>query len=135
MTFVSIFSLLGCFSLSMAGYVLEDDYMSNDFFSMFNFFTVGFSFWIMALLLAHQSQDDDPTHGYVNYVDQETAYNQDLIRDRDGAVYLGVDHNQVAQGRGRNSVRLSSKKAYNYGLIVLDLKHMPGGQCGSWPAL
>lgn len=47
---------------------------------------------------------------------------------------MGVDHSNVASGRGRNSVRVSSKKAYNHGLIILDLYHMPGGQCGTWPA-
>ena len=50
-------------------------------------------------------------------------------------IYIGTDHTDVASGRGRNSVRLSSKKTYTRGLIILDLQHMPGGQCGSWPAL
>jgi hypothetical protein len=45
---------------------------------------------------------------------------------------MGVDHTNVASG-GRQSVRLTSKKAYTHGLIVLDASHMPGG-CGTWPA-
>jgi hypothetical protein len=63
------------------------------------------------------------------------ALDKGLIGQKDGATYIGVDYTNVASGRGRNSVRLSSKKAYTHGLIVLDLQHMPGGQCGAWPAL
>jgi hypothetical protein len=47
---------------------------------------------------------------------------------------MGVDSSNVASGRGRNSVRITSKKSYNEGLIILDLAHMPGGACGEWPA-
>lgn len=47
---------------------------------------------------------------------------------------MGVDSTNVASGRGRDSVRVSSKKSYNHGLIILDLDHMPGGACGTWPA-
>jgi hypothetical protein len=37
----SIFwALAGLVSLSTAGYVLEDDYSADQFFSMFDFFTV-----------------------------------------------------------------------------------------------
>lgn len=46
----------------------------------------------------------------------------------------GVDHTNVASGRGRNSIRLTSKASYTHGLVVLDLAHMPGGACGIWPA-
>jgi hypothetical protein len=48
---------------------------------------------------------------------------------------MGVDHTKVASGAGRASVRLTSKKSYNHGLVMLDLAHMPGGTCGTWPAL
>lgn len=37
-------------------------------------------------------------------------------------------------GRGRASIRVQSKKRYTHGLFVLDIKHMPGSNCGSWPA-
>lgn len=50
-----------------------------------------------------------------------------------GQVHIGVDHQNSAP-RGRPSVRLTSNKKYNDGLFVLDLAHMPGGTCGSWPA-
>ncbi|KAL8934286.1 MAG: hypothetical protein Q9216_005985 [Gyalolechia sp. 2 TL-2023] len=77
---------------------------------------------------------DDPTHGYVNYVDQATAQNSGLINTKNGAVAMTVDSTNVASGRGRNSVRLTSKASYNHALIVLDLAHMPGNACGMWPA-
>ena len=48
---------------------------------------------------------------------------------------MGVDHTNVASGAGRASVRLTSEKSYNHGLVILDLAHMPGGICGTWPAL
>jgi hypothetical protein len=47
---------------------------------------------------------------------------------------MGVDHLNVATGLGRSSVRVTSVKSYNHGLIILDLAHMPGGVCGTWPA-
>jgi Glycosyl hydrolases family 16 len=47
---------------------------------------------------------------------------------------MGVDHTNVASGSGRSSVRITSKKSYNHGLIILDVAHMPGGICGTWPA-
>ena len=80
-------------------------------------------------------QADDPTAGYVNYVDQGTAQASGLIKNDNGKIYIGVDHSNVASGRGRNSVRLSSTKAYNHGLVIIDLDHMPGSICASWPAL
>jgi len=37
---------------------------------------------------------------------------------------------------GRDSVRITSKQAWGTGsLVVVDLAHVPGGQCGSWPAM
>jgi len=50
--------------------------------------------------------------------------------------YLGVDYTTpiTVAARGRGSVRIESTKTYNKGLFILDLKHMPGGICGTWPA-
>ena len=49
---------------------------------------------------------------------------------------MGVDHSNAAP-QGRESVRLTSTRVYDSGplLFLLDLSHMPGGVCGSWPAL
>lgn len=35
---------------------------------------------------------------------------------------------------GRPSIRAQTLNQYQYGLFILDLAHMPGGACGSWPA-
>lgn len=45
----------------------------------------------------------------------------------------GVDYKNIASGRGRNAIRLESKRTYTTGLFILDLEHMPHG-CGVWPA-
>lgn len=45
---------------------------------------------------------------------------------------MGVDNSSITSG-GRKSVRVTSHKAYNTGLVVLDVAHMPEG-CGTWPA-
>ena len=68
-------------------------------------------------------------------MDQATAQNNGLIATSNGSVYMGVDSTNIASGSGRASVRVASKKSYNHGLIILDLAHMPGGICGTWPAL
>ncbi|KAJ5106257.1 hypothetical protein N7456_002932 [Penicillium angulare] len=110
---------LGLFAqLSTAAYTLLDDYGTDStFFDKFSFYT-----------------DDDPTEGYVTYVDQSTATTDGLISASNGAVYIGVDNTNVASGSGRSSVRLTSTATYNEGLVILDLEHMPGSVCGSWPA-
>ncbi len=100
------------------GYKLQSNMTGSSFFDYFDFFT-----------------DDDPTHGYVNYVDREQARSEGLIRELpNSAVYIGTDVDNIASGRGRNSVRLQSKKSHNGGLFIVDLSHMPSG-CGTWPAL
>ena len=37
------------------------------------------------------------------------------------------------EARGRDSIRITSWKAYEDSVIVLDLEHMPEG-CSTWPA-
>lgn len=114
--FVFLSALLFVSSVS-AGWALEDDYSTSNFFGMF-------SFW----------NSDDPTHGFVDYVDQSTAQSSGLISTSSNGVYIGVDYQNEAPN-GRPSVRLTSNKAYNSGsLVILDLQHMPGGICGTWPA-
>lgn len=102
---------------ALATYSIVDDYTQGSFADKFNFFT-----------------GNDPTNGYVNYIDYATAQSSGLYKQSESNVYIGVDHNNTATGRGRNSVRIESKKSYQHGLIILDLAHMPGGACGTWPA-
>ncbi|KIX93771.1 uncharacterized protein Z520_10395 [Fonsecaea multimorphosa CBS 102226] len=114
---VSVTTLAILASAASAAYVLEDDYSSSQFADMFDFFT-----------------DNDPTNGYVNYISYDEAESSGLYKVDNGTVYMGVDSTNVASGRGRDSLRLSTKKSYNHGLIILDLAHMPAGACGTWPA-
>lgn len=68
----------------------------------------------------------------MNYVDQTTATSNGYINTDNDLVYMGVDSTNVATGSGRDSVRITSNAAYNYGLFALDVAHMPGGICGTW---
>ncbi|KAI9846559.1 MAG: hypothetical protein M1838_001235 [Thelocarpon superellum] len=99
-----------------AGYSLVDTYEASNFFSEFDFFT-----------------GPDPTNGFVQYVDQATAESTGLASTNDSLVYMGVDHSTVSSS-GRASVRVTSQKSYTHGLVVADISHMPGGECGTWPA-
>ncbi|THH17556.1 hypothetical protein EW146_g3274 [Bondarzewia mesenterica] len=77
----------------------------------------------------------DPTKGYVNYVDKNTAVSSGLAYlQSDGAYVLAVDDTTtLPSGARRNSIRISSKKTYNGGLFIADFWAMPTG-CGTWPA-
>jgi len=70
----------------------------------------------------------------VDYVNRSTATNNGLVSTSGGSVYIGVDHSHTTTS-GRQSVRLGSNKTYTHGLVILDLEHMPGSVCGTWPAL
>ena len=130
--------LFGCglAPFALAAYSVQDDYSGNNFFSLFTFDT-----------------ENDPTSGYVNYVDSATAQADNLTSVNNGIVTIASDSTNVASGRGRNSIRLTSTKQYTHALVVLDLAHMPGSavcppnkwiwfpitnrptsQCGIWPA-
>lgn len=115
MRFFTFLPAAALFETSIAGYVLQDDYMA-DFFGSFDFFT-----------------GPDPTQGFVDYVDQATAQNTGLINTTStSVVQWGVDTKNPTP-EGRPSIRIESKKTYDSGLIVLDVAHMPFG-CGTWPA-
>jgi len=107
--------LLSFVSLSYS-YSLKANYSGNQFFNNFQFFTA-----------------DDPTHGYVNFLSQSQAQAAGLISSEPGKVFIRADSKNVASGRGRNSIRLTSNSAWNSGLFIIDLANMPEG-CGTWPA-
>jgi hypothetical protein len=71
----------------------------------------------------------------VSYVDRSTASSGGLISTSGNSVYIGVDTKNTASSPGRQSVRLESTNTYTHGLVILDLEHMPGSVCGTWPAL
>jgi hypothetical protein len=116
--FASLIAVLLCLGVVQAGYYRQYDFRGRSFFDNFDFWT-----------------GDDPTHGFVNYVDRNTAYANGYVSAQydDKPVYIGADKVNVAQGRGRDSVRLQSKATFNGGLFIIDLNHMPEG-CGTWPA-
>jgi hypothetical protein len=130
-------SLLQCAS---ANFLLEDQWVGGDFFQGWNWET-----------------EDDPTHGRVNYVSQAEANASRLsygafartlllsafgfyiagvfLLVENGAFVMRADDWSIVDpsARGRDSVRISSKNAYNEAIFVLDLAHMPAG-CATWPA-
>ena len=76
---------------------------------------------------------DDPTHGTVDYVDSNTAWNQGLISiNNAGNAIMTVDTTPQVSG-GRQAVRIHSNKIWTGGLVLMDAVHMPTG-CGTWPA-
>ncbi|OBZ70659.1 putative glycosidase C21B10.07 [Grifola frondosa] len=101
-----------------AHFVLNDTYIGRAFFQGWKWETL-----------------DDPTRGRVNYIDQGTAIRQNLSYATDDKFVMRADDYSVVSqsARGRNSVRISSYKAYDESIIVLDLQHMPEG-CSTWPA-
>lgn len=100
-------SVVGMMGLGMVGqaaagssYSLTDDYNAGNWNSMFSYFTAA-----------------DPTHGLVDYVSESAAQNAGLLELNPGAIYMGVDHTNVVGSGGRPSVRVTSNKAYNHGLV------------------
>jgi hypothetical protein len=117
-TFLRLGALLSyAAGIAAQTYTLEDDYNASNFFDEFTFFTAA-----------------DPTNGYVVYESAAVANSTGLAGISNGAVYMGVDYTTVNPSGGRPSVRVSSNKAYNHGLFIADLAHMPGSDCGVWPA-
>ncbi|OKL60793.1 hypothetical protein UA08_03175 [Talaromyces atroroseus] len=91
-------------------------------------------------LLPRFYTDDDPTHGYVQYVDANTAQASGFARAvNNSQVYLGVDNSTVlnvssSATTGRRSVRLESLHTFDQGILITDFAHVPSGVCGAWPA-
>jgi hypothetical protein len=116
---------LSCISASIVcvagiangAYLIEDTYDESSFFDAFSFF-----------------DGADPTAGFVEYVAAGTANLSALAGYSSNAVYLGVDYTTLNPPGGRQSVRISSNKAYTRGLFIADIAHMPGSICGVWPA-
>ncbi|KAL5507244.1 hypothetical protein ACEPAH_6700 [Sanghuangporus vaninii] len=105
-------SVLGQFNL-------KDNFVGNDFFSGFKWETF-----------------DDPTHGRVNYVDQDTAKANNLSYATDTTFVMRPDSTKKLDSstpRGRDSIRITSHNTYTDSVVVLDVAHMPYG-CATWPA-
>ncbi|CAI7600866.1 unnamed protein product [Penicillium glandicola] len=98
-------------------YTLADTYSGPTFFDKFTYFT-----------------DEDPTNGFVIYVNKSTATTQNLTYATESSAILRVDASTSNTRLGRNSVRIESKNTYDSGLFVFDIIHTPFG-CATWPAL
>jgi len=97
---------------------LVDMYQGKTFFDGWDFFTA-----------------PDPTHGNVNFLNQQDAFAKGLafVQD-DNTTILAVDDKTVLPvGGNRDSIRISTKKSYNGGLFIADFWSMPHG-CSVWPA-
>lgn len=103
--------------VAQAQYTLDIAYDNSNFFTTWDFFT-----------------DADPTNGFVEYVDANTANAESLAGYVDGAIFMGVDTKTSNPANGRKSVRLTSQKAFTHGLFIADIAHMPGNAPGVWPA-
>ncbi|UZP42118.1 hypothetical protein NXS19_009934 [Fusarium pseudograminearum] len=107
---------------SPLSYSLADTYGGESFYDQFNYFT-GY----------------DPTQGFVHYVPREQAQALNLTSVSADSAFLRVDtsvdpNSEPNASTGRFSVRVVSKKTYDSGLFIFDIKHTPYG-CGTWPAL
>ncbi|MCJ1315309.1 hypothetical protein MMC15_000626 [Xylographa vitiligo] len=107
------------FAIASRGYTLVNDFNSANWMSSFQVESI-----------------PDPTGGFVTYLTQAEAEADGLYKIEGNQVYFGVDNTNVISpnGPGRNSVRLQSNAAYNNALIIGDFAHMPGSDCGIWPA-
>ncbi|KAG8669694.1 hypothetical protein FPOAC2_09037 [Fusarium poae] len=107
---------------SPLSYSLADTYGGESFYDQFDYFT-GY----------------DPTQGFVHYVPREQAQSLNLTSATADSAFLRVDtsvgpNDEPNASTGRFSVRVVSKKTYDSGLFIFDVKHTPYG-CGTWPAL
>ncbi|KAF2827483.1 hypothetical protein CC86DRAFT_290712 [Ophiobolus disseminans] len=103
---------------TVGAYALTADLTYDTFFEGFEFFN-----------------EKDPTDGYVQYQDLKSAIAKGLVGylNDTQSVFMGVDYT-TKDPKGRDAVRIRSKKAWNQGLAIADIQHMPPSQCGVWPA-
>ncbi|KIK68641.1 glycoside hydrolase family 16 protein [Collybiopsis luxurians FD-317 M1] len=87
-------------------YTQSDSHTSIGFFESFSFQAIS-----------------DPTHGPVDYVDAETAANENLTYASADHFVLRTDHRSVhdPDGPGRKSVRIQSLKQYTTSVMIIAL--------------
>ncbi|KAH6884743.1 glycoside hydrolase family 16 protein [Coprinopsis sp. MPI-PUGE-AT-0042] len=100
-------------------YLLTETYQGTNFYDKFDWFSI-----------------PDWSHGRVNYTDRETSKRLNLTYATANTFILRGDYKTVltADGPGRNSVRIRSKRAFKNHVAVFNVRHMPEG-CGTWPAI
>jgi hypothetical protein len=80
----------------------------------------------------------DPTHGNVDYVSLADAQKLGLTKVIGNQVFMGVDNTTVLKDTvngKRKSIWVESVDEFTHGVLIGDFAHMPGSDCGSWPAL
>ncbi|KAK7036466.1 hypothetical protein VNI00_011663 [Paramarasmius palmivorus] len=89
--------------VNAATYSISDNFVGQSFLSGFSVLNIA-----------------DPTHGRVNYVDANTARNQNLTYGSGDTFILRADSKSVLNpnGPGRNSVRLQSNKQFGRSVMV-----------------
>ncbi|KAG5633600.1 hypothetical protein DXG03_006945, partial [Asterophora parasitica] len=95
---ISAFAILSLVGTALAAtYPLSDNIVGDDFYDEFEFQAI-----------------DDPTHGRVNYVDEDTARLENLTYASDDTFVLRTDFTTTLDpwGPGRNSVRIRTRKTY-----------------------
>jgi len=76
----------------------------------------------------------DPTHGTVDFVNAQEAFQDKLAWASAQRVYMGVDNTSILPpGQGRKAIKLLSKTIYNSGLFIMTAENVPAA-CGAWPA-
>ncbi|KAJ5772731.1 hypothetical protein N7457_007627 [Penicillium paradoxum] len=103
-------------NMAAAKYTLLDSYDATNFFDGFEF------------------RNGTGSGGFAHYVDAATAEAKSLAGIRDGQVYLSVDNQTENTTGGRDSVRVITSNVYTNGVYIADIAHMPGNECGIWPA-
>ncbi|KAF5016056.1 hypothetical protein F66182_12390, partial [Fusarium sp. NRRL 66182] len=110
-------------------YELTFTYNYTNFFDQFSFFTAS-----------------DPTHGFVQYVNANTAQALGLAQIVNNTqTYIGVDNLTTLNypggdpptdriANGRKSIRLESRQTFDQGVLIADFAHLPSSVCGTWPA-
>ena len=99
-------------------YNIDTTYSGTTFFDAFNFWSA-----------------PDPTNGFVDYVDENTARGLNLITAGFSSAKIKVDTTTKLKapiqksdywqkdGVGRKSVRIESQKQWTYGLFIADIAH------------
>ncbi|KID84835.1 beta-1,3-endoglucanase [Metarhizium guizhouense ARSEF 977] len=115
-----------CAASAAEQFRLNQTYDAGNFFESFDFRTTG----------GNPNQNDD-NWSWVKYQNLTNAQKKGLAKIKDGEVYLGIDHTRVlnkTSAEGRDSLRVVSKKAFKYGLVITRFTHLPELVCGGWPA-
>ncbi|KAJ5378645.1 hypothetical protein N7509_011764 [Penicillium cosmopolitanum] len=102
---------------SQLNYTLKDTFSGSSFFDNFEYYST-----------------TDPTNGFVQYVNSETASQMNLTYASESSAVIRVDTSTQNQTNGRSSVRITSTNTYDSGLFIFDVAHTPYG-CATWPAL